>query len=33
LNIKDKIVDAEAVELPDLAKLPVKVKEELWSDE
>ena len=29
LNIKDKIVDAEAVELPDLAKLPVKVKEEL----
>jgi carbon dioxide concentrating mechanism protein CcmO len=33
LNIKDKIVDAEAVELPDLAKLPVKVKEELWIDE
>jgi carbon dioxide concentrating mechanism protein CcmO len=33
LNIKDKIVDAVAVELPDLAKLPVKVKEELWMDE
>lgn len=33
LNIRDKIVDAEAVELPDLAQLPVKVKEELWIDE
>lgn len=33
LNIKDKIVDAVAVELPDLAKLPVKVKEERWMDE
>jgi carbon dioxide concentrating mechanism protein CcmO len=33
LNIKDKIVDAVAVELPDLAKLPVKVKEELCMDE
>lgn len=33
LNIRDKIVDAEAVELPDLARLPVKIKEELWNDE
>jgi carbon dioxide concentrating mechanism protein CcmO len=33
LNIRDKIVDAEAVELPDLAKLPMKIKEELWNDE
>ncbi|MBD2295535.1 BMC domain-containing protein [Anabaena sphaerica FACHB-251] len=33
LNIKDKIVDAVAVELPDLARLPVKIKEEIWNDE
>lgn len=33
LNIKDKIVDAEAVELPDLAQLPVRVKEEVIIDE
>ena len=33
LNIRDKIVDAEAVELPDLARLPVKIKEEIWNDE
>lgn len=33
LHLKDKVVDAEAVELPDLAKLPVKVKEGLPIDE
>jgi carbon dioxide concentrating mechanism protein CcmO len=33
INIKDKITDVEAVELPDLAKLPVRVKEEIWYDE
>jgi carbon dioxide concentrating mechanism protein CcmO len=33
INIKDKITDVEAVELPDLAKLPVRVKEEIWNDE
>jgi carbon dioxide concentrating mechanism protein CcmO len=33
INIKDKITDVESVELPDLAKLPVRVKEEIWNDE
>ena len=33
INIKDKITDVEAIELPDLAKLPVRVKEEIWNDE
>ncbi|MBD2139046.1 BMC domain-containing protein [Anabaena sp. FACHB-1237] len=33
VNIKEKITDVEAVELPDLAKLPVKIKEEIWRDE
>ena len=33
LHVKEKIVDAQAVELPDLAKLPVKIKEELLVEE
>jgi carbon dioxide concentrating mechanism protein CcmO len=33
LHVKEKIVDAQAVELPDLAKLPVKIREELLVEE
>jgi len=33
LNIKDQVMEAHIVELPDLAKLPVKIKEELWNDQ
>jgi carbon dioxide concentrating mechanism protein CcmO len=33
INVKEQVIDAHSVELPDLAQLPVKVKEELWNDE
>jgi carbon dioxide concentrating mechanism protein CcmO len=33
MNIKEQVAEIEMVGLPDLAKLPAKIQEELWNDE
>ncbi|MCC5635764.1 BMC domain-containing protein [Nostoc sp. CHAB 5844] len=33
VNIKEQVAELEVLQLPDLAKLPAKVTEELWKDE
>lgn len=33
INIQEEVSTVQIVELPDLAKLPVKIKEEIWNDE
>ncbi|MBD2297042.1 BMC domain-containing protein [Nostoc sp. FACHB-190] len=33
VNIKEQVAELEVLQLPDLAKLPTKITEELWKDE
>ena len=33
VNIKEQVAELEVLRLPDLAKLPAKITEEVWNDE